>query len=30
MNPNRMDSKKHALSSYSHNELTPAVVVTPV
>ena len=29
MNPNRMDSKKHALSSYSHTELTPAVVVTP-
>jgi hypothetical protein len=29
MNPNRMDSKKHALSSYSHTQLTPAVVVTP-
>jgi hypothetical protein len=29
MNPNRMDSKEHALSSYSHTELTPAVVVTP-
>src|ERR1039458_2737891 len=28
MNPNRMDSKKQALSSYSHTELTPAVVVT--
>src|ERR1039458_2705513 len=30
MNPNCMYSKEHALSSYSHTELTPAVVVTPV
>src|ERR1039458_7231183 len=30
MNPNRMDSKKHALSSNSHTELTPAAVLTPL